>query len=101
MEFARKRRIIILLTLIGILYLSRNKLNGIEPISSLNQKLLKYTHWKILLTGYTIHYFLSHALSIFGFGSESLPEQHYHPDFVNVRKVFTGLDAGIISTLQK
>ena len=99
MDFARQRRIVILFTLIGILYLSRNNLNSFRPLSSINHKLSKHTPWKILLGGYTIHYFLSHLLSIVGLGPTDLPEQHYHPDFKKVRRVFTGLDAGIIASL--
>merc|ERR1719204_2885094 len=38
-------------------------------------------------------------LSLIGLGADDLPEQHYHPDFVKVRKVFTGLDAGIVASL--
>eukprot|EP01083_Nonionella_stella_P038144 103850_1 len=96
---ARKRRIIVLLVLIAILYLSRNRLNSMKPISSINTKLTQYTPWKILLGGYTIHYFMSHLLSIIGLDESDLPEQHYHPDFKNLRKVLTGLDAGIITCL--
>ena len=99
MLLERRRQLIVFLTLIGILYLSRNRLNKFGPISKLNNKLIAYTPWKILLAGYTIHYFLSHSLSIFGLGAAALPEQHYHPDFQNVRRAFTGLDAAIISTL--
>ena len=90
-----------LLSMIAFLYFSRNKLDAVRPIKSVNDKLTtgKYTPWKILMGGYMAHYFVSHMLSLIGLGEADLPEQHYHPDFVKVRKVFTGLDAAIIASL--
>ena len=64
-----------------------------------NNWLSKFSSLKVFLAGYTVHYVISHSLSLMGLGPADLPEHHYHENYLGLRKILTGLDAGIVSSL--
>ena len=64
-----------------------------------NTYLSKFSAFKVFLAGYTLHYIVSHSLSLIGLGPPDLPEHHYRRNFQLLRKLLTGLDAGIIASL--
>ena len=96
MESERKRQAIFAcLFILGLIFIRTDGKLLAKPNAYLSQ----FSSLKLFLAGYTVHYIVSHFLSLVGFGAPDLPEHHYRKNFVLLRKLLTGLDAGIVSTL--
>jgi len=75
-------------------------LTRVSLLRSINNWLKNTPPVKLILGCYCLNYFFRNIFLITGLGEVSWPDHKYSPHYKTIRWLFTGLDAGVCSTLK-
>jgi len=97
---ASRQRVYFALIFLGIILFNVD-IARLRPLQRINNWLKEHTKpIKLLLGCYTFNYFIRNIFLITGLGEVSYPDHKYSADYKTIRWLFTGLDAGVCSTLK-